>query len=58
MTEIEQIWSDHFDTLNETGKVAFLLNLKRLAYEQQNDLAKKSLRELAEKWVSTIPLSE
>ena len=46
-----ELWEQHFETLDEERRVAFLLTLKRMAFEDGNLDAKTALVVLASKWI-------
>jgi hypothetical protein len=48
---LTEIYGDHFDTLDEEGRVRFLLQLKHKAYDDVDDDALKAFKVLGERWL-------
>lgn len=48
---LTEIYGDHFDTLDEEGRVRFLLQLKHKAYDDVDDDAMRAFKVLGERWL-------
>ena len=48
---LTEIYSDHFDKLDEEGRVRFLLQLKNKAYMDMDDDAMRAFKVLGERWL-------
>ena len=47
-----ELWSDRYDTLNESGKVHFLMNLKREWMQQGSLDAGTAFNVLCKRWMA------
>lgn len=50
-----EIWTDHYDSLDEERRILFLLSLKQRAYVDMDDDALKALGILGERWITEAP---
>jgi hypothetical protein len=48
---LTEIYGDHFDGLDEEGRVRFLLQLKHKAYDDMDDDAMRAFKVLGERWL-------